>query len=286
MNRVLLSIAGVTMAVESSRDFLLTDRCYPFRVENREPDVTFRLLPGEKPDFQGLPCLHRGDHRSLYRRGNDLFYVCCSREAPDDVRWFTKQTGDRTDELEVFLIAEDAWNYVNPLTFVELSDFMIRQEVMILHSSLIAWQGKGIVFTAPSGTGKSTQAELWKRYRGADILNGDRAMLRRQDGYRAYGSPYAGSSGIYRNESVPLTGIVVLRQAPFNRLRRMKQREAYLALLSQMSVSPISRDTVEKQSQWLLALIEAVPVWLLECLPDEGAVNTLFEAWKEDCNAT
>lgn len=282
MYRQVLSIAGVTMAVESQRDFLLADRCYAFRVEAQTPEITFRLLPAEGFDPAGMVCLHQGDHRSIWQQGQVQFYVCTDRQDRQTLRWFTRRSPEQPGLVEVFVQAADVWERVNPLTFVELSDFMIRQGVMILHSSLIACQGRGLVFTAPSGTGKSTQAELWRTCRQAEILNGDRSMIRRlENGYLAYGSPYAGSSSIYRNESVPLTGLVVLRQAKYNRVRRLKTREAYLCLLSEMSVSPISRETVELQSRWLLELIEQVPVWLLECLPDEGAVDTLYDVWKE-----
>lgn len=281
MNRALLSIAGVTMAVESSSSFQLTDRCYPFRVENRKPDVTFRLLPAQRFDASGLVCLRQAGHRSFWQQGQTRFYVCADRQDQTQLRWFTRRSPAQPDLVEVHVIAGDIWERVNPLTFVELSEFMIRHDICILHASLIACQGRGILFTAPSGTGKSTQAELWKRYRGAEILNGDRAMIRSRDGYVAYGSPYSGSSGIYRNESAPVTAIVVLRQAPFNRVRRMTTKEAYISLLSELSLSPISRETVERQSRWLLALLGRVPVFLLECLPDEGAVNTLYDAWKE-----
>ena len=80
---------------------------------------------------------------------------------------------------------------------------------------------------------------------------------------------------IYRNKSVALGAVVVLRQAPKNQIRRMEAREACLCLLSEMSLSPIDRETVEQQSQWLVDMIAAVPVYLLECLPDEGSVEML-----------
>ena len=281
MYREVISIAGIVMAIESPRDFLLADRCYAFRVEDQAPDVTFRLLPEQGFDPSGMVCLRQASHRSFWQQGQTRFYVCYDRQNLTQLRWFTRSSPERPGLVEVHVIAGDIWERVNPLTFVELSEFMIRHDICILHSSLIACQGRGILFTAPSGTGKSTQAELWKQYRGAQILNGDRSMIRSRDGDTAYGSPYSGSSGIYRNESAPVTAIVVLRQAPFNRVRRMTTKEAYLSLLSELSLSPISRETVERQSQWLLSLLGRVPVFLLECLPDEGAVDTLYDVWKE-----
>ena len=59
-------------------------------------------------------------------------------------------------------------------------------------ASFIRWQGRGILFSAPSGTGKSTQANLWVQHQGAEVINGDRAALRQVGGrWQAFGLPYA-----------------------------------------------------------------------------------------------
>ena len=77
-----------------------------------------------------------------------------------------------------------------------------------LHASVINWKDKGILFSAPSGTGKSTQADLWKKYEGAEVINGDRALIRKEKGdFTVYGYPYAGTSKIYTNFSAPIKAI-------------------------------------------------------------------------------
>ena len=63
--------------------------------------------------------------------------------------------------------------------------FIINQGFQ-LHASVINWKDKGILFSAPSGTGKSTQADLWKKYEGAKVINGDRALIRKRK-RRVYG---------------------------------------------------------------------------------------------------
>lgn len=84
----------------------------------------------------------------------------------------------------------------------------------ILHSSFIEVGGKAVLFTAPSGTGKSTQAELWRENRGAVVINGDRSVLRIIDSVPcASGLPYSGSSGICLNRTLPLRAIVYIEQA-------------------------------------------------------------------------
>lgn len=65
---------------------------------------------------------------------------------------------------------------------------MLQKDSFILHSAYIRHRGRAILFSAPSGTGKSTQASLWAQYAGAEIINGDRALLQKvQDCWMARG---------------------------------------------------------------------------------------------------
>lgn len=166
---------------------------------------------------------------------------------------------------------------------ISLDSLLLYYNGFILHSSFIRWQQQGILFSAPSGTGKSTQADLWVEYEGAEIINGDRAGLRLIDGvWQAYGLPYAGSSHIYRNENAPVAAVVVLRQAKENRIRRLRAAEAIRFLYPEVTAHHWDREFVDRILNLLMELTEAVPVYLLECLPDRGAVelvkDTIFYA--------
>ena len=160
--------------------------------------------------------------------------------------------------------------------FFALERLLLHHGAFQLHSSVIAWRGMGILFSAPSGTGKSTQAELWRTLEGAQIINGDRAMIRQRQGeYEAYGSPYAGTSGIYTNLRVAVRAIVVLSQAPENRLERLEPSVAFGKLYREATVPSWDADFVEKISELIIDLIGQVPVYHLACRPDAGAVEVL-----------
>ena len=91
---------------------------------------------------------------------------------------------------------------------------MLQKDSFILHSAYIRHRGRAILFSAPSGTGKSTQASLWAQYAGAEIINGDRALLQKvQDCWMARGWPVCGTSGICQNADARLSAVVLLRQA-------------------------------------------------------------------------
>lgn len=164
----------------------------------------------------------------------------------------------------------------NLLSLLGLESFLLRFDACILHASLIDWQGGGILFCAPSGTGKSTQADLWQRYTLCQILNGDRAGIRCNQGiWTAWGLPFAGTSGIYRNESVPIRALVLLCQGEENSISPVTPLEAFKRMLPECSVRRWDGRSMERLVRILSALVNAVPIYQMECLPDVGAVELL-----------
>lgn len=169
------------------------------------------------------------------------------------------------------------------LNLMGVENILLSQGGILLHASLIQWQGRGIVFSAPCGTGKSTQASLWEKYLNSDILNGDRTGLRCVDGqWVAYGMPFAGTSGIYRKESAAVSAIVVLSQGPENRIRRLQPMDAVKKLLPECSCRRWDRDFMDRMLSTLLALVGQIPVYHLECRPDQDAVLLLRDTIIED----
>lgn len=161
---------------------------------------------------------------------------------------------------------------------MSMEQVLLQYDTFQLHASVIDWNGNGILFTAPSGTGKSTQADLWRKYEKAAIVNGDKSMIRKKmNQYLAYGSPYAGTSGIYKNISVPIRAIVVLSQAPENRIERLNGMNAFTKIYRESTVSSWDQEYVSKFTNLLVDLIQKIPVFHLACRPDEEAVKLLKE---------
>ena len=101
-------------------------------------------------------------------------------------------------------------------------------------------------------------------------------MIRKlETGWTAFGSPFAGSSSIYRNEQVPIGAIVVLRQAPENQIRRLNASEAFRYLYSEMVIPKWNSEAHKKIISLTEQLSGEVPVLLLQCTPDEEAVKSL-----------
>ena len=148
-----------------------------------------------------------------------------------------------------------------------------NQGTVLFHASAVNYEGRGYMFLGKSGTGKSTHAGLWvKHIEGAVLMNDDNPVVRISDGIATvYGSPWSGKTPCYRNLSSPLGGIVLLSQAPFNKIQRLEGLEAYVALMSSISGKRWDKGIADGLYQTENYLASHVPMWHLECLPDEEA---------------
>lgn len=154
---------------------------------------------------------------------------------------------------------------------------------LVLHASFIQWKGAAIAFTANSGVGKSTQADLWERYAGAEIVNGDRMAFGLKDGVMTgFGLPVAGSSGVFTNKAVPLRAVVLLGRASESQISRASTLGAIRDLLQQITVNRWDQRFMSAVFQSVSCLLGQVNVYRLLATPDEGAVKCLKEALERE----
>ena len=150
---------------------------------------------------------------------------------------------------------------------------------MILHCAYVEYEGEAILFSAPSETGKTTQANLWERFRGAKTVNGDRGLLQKIHGrWTARGWPVCGSSGICNNRDLPIRAVVMLSQAPEDRVIQMTPANAFSKVYSQITVNRWNRKANLDIMDRIEDLIQSVPVYHLACTMNESAVIALEEA--------
>lgn len=147
---------------------------------------------------------------------------------------------------------------------------------VLFHAAVVSHEGKGYMFLGPSGTGKSTHARLWLKYiDGTALVNDDNPVVRlAADGLPVvYGSPWSGKTPCYRNVSYPLGGIVLLSQASYNKIHRLGGIHAYASLVASISGKRWDSRVADGLHATENALASTVPVWHLECLPDEEAAK-------------
>lgn len=146
----------------------------------------------------------------------------------------------------------------------------------VLHASYIDCNGKAILFTAPSETGKSTQAELWRLYAGAQVINGDRALLgRRGERWFAHGFPACGSSGVCIDRSLPIEAIVVLVQGKENEITQLSAGEKLRALVTATVQYRGDGEDFDMALELAQQIAAQVPMVRLSCRPDRQAVEVL-----------
>lgn len=161
-----------------------------------------------------------------------------------------------------------------------ICDHIIRRGGFFLHCSCLRYGGKAIIFTAPSGTGKSTHAALWKQHFGdrVEMINDDKPLVREQeDGFVIYGTPWRGKHGRGGNLSAPIGAVFFLEQAPENSVEPVSSFTA-LSLLMQQTVIPRGREDTSTLLDMLGRLIEHVPMVRLKCNISDEAVLTALSA--------
>ena len=153
-------------------------------------------------------------------------------------------------------------------------------DTLLMHASVIRKDGYGYLFTAPSGTGKSTHTHLWYKYLGGcDLMNDDNPVVRVIDGEaRVFGSPWSGKTPCYRNIEAPIGAITHLAQAPVNEIHRLSVVEAFAALLPAVSSMKWDRRVYNGICEALSHLLALTSVWHLDCLPDADAAHVCYEA--------
>lgn len=156
---------------------------------------------------------------------------------------------------------------------------MLARDNLILHCAFLRLGETAVLFSGPSGIGKSTQAELWRKYRMAEIINGDRALLRQIDKrWYVCGWPVCGSSEICHNESAPIHSIVMLEQGKENRVSKLSPMQAFIQLYGQITVNQWNNEAKAKAVSLLEAIVTEIPVFHLRCDMTEDAVKCLEAA--------
>ena len=264
------TFGGVTLELTGEKAWKLSDLCRPFRAEPRPADHTIHVTVG---DDMPQPPEGAAHEATLYRwREGERF--CLLQDYGSRYRAFAARQGGLTEVRLSEGYRETASDRVI-LESAGLFDLLADFGMLILHSAYIVTpQGQGLLFSGPSGAGKSTQAERWRQYAGAQVINGDRSLVRPGDG-TVHGILYSGTSGICQNVSAPLRAIVLPVQGAENRVYPLRPKEAFMALVNQCAYYPWAADSAARMTELAAALIGAVPVYGLTCRKDEGAVRAL-----------
>ncbi len=152
-----------------------------------------------------------------------------------------------------------------------------HESIVSLHAACVEGEGYAVCFTGDSGMGKSTRAQAWMQGLGAQFISGDRPAIRlEQKGCTACGVPWDGKEQIFRNVERPLSAILEVRRAPFTRLRRLTEDQAYQVLIRQSFIPMWDADTAALAMVNVGRLSRSVPVYRLFCGPEEADARETY----------
>ncbi len=285
-HRCYLSVAGITILLETDHPLYRNKEFEPFIIEETAPDIHAVIRKAETlpPISENVIFTDQCYRIAKDERGNfrKFFFekptdpVCCTVASYD-------LANGRIDAEYLDSYSRCVSEVRNCFYLLGFEAILLQRNKLCLHASCVDTSMGGLLFSGVSGIGKSTQAELWCRYRGARQINGDRPILSCDErGWTAWGSPYAGSSRCHVNDSCTVSAIILLKQADRCSLRRLGRAEAFRGVWAGMTVRSWDASFVDTASLLTIDLVTKVPVFEYSCTPDEGAVAYLEQALRKD----
>ena len=193
---------------------------------------------------------------------------------------FERERSAREDEVEDIPIRHFSDSYLEELAvYRKIAEIMLDFDTVLFHGSVVAVDGVGYLFTAKSGTGKSTHTRLWREYFGdrAVMVNDDKPLLHIADsGVVAYGTPYNGKHRLGTNTSVPLKAICILTRSADNHIEPITREQAYTMLLQQV-YRPADMLKMAKTLELVDRLADSVKLYRLGCNMDISAAKIAYE---------
>lgn len=263
-----LCVAGIGLRLIHQEPLQITERFAPFACPGGQAVYTARFW-----EVDSLPAVLPAVYEDV-----------CWRLHPDGSAGFLRTFFDAPRDLTPYALGRYDWEkreiHIDYLPkgranvarlencFFNLAweTLMLHEQRLVLHAACVDTPWGGLLFTGPSGIGKSTQAKHWRDQLGGRILNEDRPILERTaQGWYAWGAPYAGSSHVYINERCPVKAVVALKQGPSCSLRSLRGREAFSAVYRGLTVNQFDPWAVETACELTQRLLEQVPVLEFTC---------------------
>ena len=278
-------VAGHTFAVSSQAGFFeLMGNYEPFECEGGEPLFSLTVDSGVVPEYTEEYRQEESRGTIIYSYGHDASGNYVFEEIRKESKGCLICSKD-CREGRLIMTSDITTIIFEHLMMIMYALATAGNDTLLLHAVAVSCEGKGYLFIGRCSTGKSTHARLWLLHvEGTKLVNDDFPVVR---GGMVYGSPWGSfNTPCYRNVSYPIGGIVSLSQASCNKIHRISGIETYLTLYCRDFVSffgyPIAEDIAEGMHQTKDRLAQTIPMWHLECLPDEEAARLCHDTIMND----
>lgn len=267
-------IADIVFQFSTEYSLKIKEELSLFYTDDKNVDFRYNIEARNLHHNNGFKKIFSNLKKEVYKNNNNyiLYYTELKKKG-----FYLSVLKNSSKNREIY-IKNEFVNICKNLSYliehIDIHSDLLRKDALILHSSYIIHEGNAILFTAPSGVGKSTQANLWEKYMGAEIINGDRSIIKEKNGVMyAYGLPFSGSSQICKNKNAPIKAIILLEQGNENKIYDLKSSYILKFLLSQIAVNRWDKSELLKVMELIENIIEKIPIVKLSCLPDKGAVE-------------
>lgn len=276
-----LTIGNLHIQLEGIDRAYLPANTLLFESTFEEADLYYTFHTDRQPRLPNTPPIYRKPDILVFRQPSELESRLLILPDGQAAYAYLEETDSQHTEI-----------YFNPAytsllntdtifhSMLALEKHLVLQNSFVFHCSYLDFEGKAILFSGPSGIGKTTHTNLWCQYLPdqAKVLNGDKCLLSREGNtFYANGWPICGSSGICHNERREVRAIVLLQQAPDNRLIEEKKMLTFRRVLEQLTVNYWNREFTDAAMTFADSLVSTLPCFTYGCNISREAVDTLYQ---------
>lgn len=279
-----LKIANIVISLEADNINRTNKKMRVF--ETKEPAAEMKISYIQAKELELPENYVSFDETMKWSKGNqedsaNTLYICGNNA--DEVIYQVAADSDWKEVMVTSNLCErkPVNTFMNSIGEIAFRNRILFHDGLVIHGSAIECENKGIIFSGPSGTGKSTQSRLWRKYKKAEMINDDRPALRVIEGASyVFGTMWNGSSKKCTNKSAPLAAIVLLQQNAENKIERLADDEAVKRLMPRSFLPYNNEENMGRALKNLEKIVSVTPVFLLKCRPDREAVELLCQCLK------
>lgn len=272
------SIAGINIVLHMPHEIIINESFEPFLSSKEENAVHVYFREDENLKLTGENLITTKIPFRVYEDESGFYRIFHDHKMLKDKPYAVGRVLSDTEE-EIYFLPEKKEFFSeshNTFSHIAFEELLLRHDAMILHAAFINTEYGGVLFSGHSGVGKSTQANLWCRYKNAEQINGDRPILRKEgEQWKAFGSPYAGSSRCWVNKSAEIRGVVMLEQGTKCRIYKLGKAEAFRRLYEGMIINTWNSAYVKKIMELIEDFVMEVPVYHMICTKEQDSVIVL-----------
>lgn len=257
-----------------------------FQSEKQEPDLTYTFDFKDKLSSPILyPIIYQTSDIIIFHKSNNCEARLLYLPTTHDYYAYYEEINEK--EINIYVNK----NYKSLLnldtifiSLLALERHLARKNAFILHCAYMTFENKAILFSGPSGIGKSTHSNLWCKYfpQKATMINGDKCLLTQENNKLfANGWPVCGSSEICKNEKKEVAAIILLKQAPTNQLITEKPISYFKKLLAQTTINYWNHTYLNYAMSFLETILQQTGCITYACNISEEAVIKLYNDIKK-----